>query len=73
MKKKKENATDDEQNILSQYAGWGGIPEVFDEKNDLWRREYKELKELLTPAEYENARASVNNAFYTSPDIAMVH
>lgn len=71
IEKEERNATDDEQKILSQYAGWGGIPEVFDEKNDLWRREYKELKELLTPAEYENARASVNNAFYTSPDIAM--
>ena len=71
IEKEERNATDDEQKILSQYAGWGGIPEVFDEKNDLWRREYKELKEILTPAEYENARASVNNAFYTSPDIAM--
>ena len=71
IEKEERIATDDEQKILSHYAGWGGIPEVFDEKNDLWRREYKELKELLTPAEYENARASVNNAFYTSPDIAM--
>ncbi len=48
IEKEERNATDDEQKILSQYAGWGGIPEVFDEKNDLWRREYKELKELLT-------------------------
>lgn len=71
IEKEERIATDDEQKILSHYAGWGGIPEVFDEKNDLWRREYKELKEILTPAEYENARASVNNAFYTSPDIAM--
>ena len=71
IEKEERNATDDEQKILSQYAGWGGIPEVFDEKNDLWRREYKELREILTLAEYENARASVNNAFYTSPDIAM--
>ena len=41
IEKEERNATDDEQKILSQYAGWGGIPEVFDEKNDLWRREYK--------------------------------
>ena len=64
-------ATYKEQKILSKYAGWGGIPEVFDEKNASWKREYKELKELLTPFEYERARASVNNAFYTSPEIAM--
>ena len=69
----KENrfATRDEQKILSKYAGWGGISEVFDEKNSLWEKQHKELKELLTPAEYEKARASVNNAFYTSPEIAM--
>lgn len=64
-------ATMAEQKILARYAGWGGIPEVFDEKNSSWEKQYKELKELLSPLEYENARASVNNAFYTSPEIAM--
>lgn len=64
-------ATMDDQKILSKYAGWGGIAEVFDEKNSAWEKQYKELKELLTPLEYEKARASVNNAFYTSPEIAM--
>ena len=64
-------ATMDDQKILSKYAGWGGIAEVFDEKNSAWEKQYKELKELLSPLEYEKARASVNNAFYTSPEIAM--
>lgn len=64
-------ATMGEQKILSKYAGWGGIPEVFDEKNSSWEKQYRELKELLSPLEYEKARASVNNAFYTSPEIAM--
>ena len=64
-------ATMDDQKILSKYAGWGRIAEVFDEKNSAWEKQYKELKELLTPLEYEKARASVNNAFYTSPEIAM--
>lgn len=64
-------ATMAEQKILARYAGWGGIPEVFDEKNSSWEKQYKEVKELLSPLEYENARASVNNAFYTSPEIAM--
>ncbi|MHB8130777.1 MAG: helicase-related protein [Mobilitalea sp.] len=59
-----------EQKTLSLYVGWGGISEVFDERNELWRKEYRELKELLTSQEYEAARATVNTAFYTSPVIA---
>ena len=63
-------ATMEEQKVLSKYAGWGGIPQVFDENNESWNKEYKELKELLSDEEYQMARASVNNAFYTSPIIA---
>ena len=63
-------ATGEEQKILANYVGWGGLASVFDEKNESWSNEYQELKELLTKEEYEAARASVNNAFYTSPEIA---
>ena len=62
-------ATKEEQETLSLYAGWGGIPQAFDEKNEEWAKEYAELKELLTESEYAAARATVNNAFYTSPVI----
>ena len=62
-------ATAEEQEILSLYAGWGGIPQAFDDKNNDWSKEYAELKELLTEDEYVAARATVNNAFYTSPVI----
>lgn len=71
IEKEERIANMEEQKILSRYAGWGGLSEVFDEKNNLWRDEYREIKELLTNSEYDNARASVNNAFYTSPEIAM--
>lgn len=63
-------ASTDEQKIMSRYVGWGGLAQVFDENNGMWAREYKELKELLTPEEYEAARASVNNAFYTPSTVA---
>ena len=63
-------ATPDEQKILANYVGWGGLAEAFDERNASWEKEYAELKELLTTEEYETARATVNNAFYTSPEIA---
>jgi len=62
-------ATHDEMVTLSQYVGWGGIPEAFDDMNDKWADEYKELKELLTEEEYEQALATVNNAHYTQPII----
>ena len=62
-------ATAEEQKTLSLYAGWGGIPQAFDDKNNDWSKEYAELKELLTEDEYAAARATVNNAFYTSPVI----
>jgi N12 class adenine-specific DNA methylase len=60
-------ATPDEQEILSRYVGWGGLPQVFDPDNAAWSTEYAELKELLTDKEYDMARASTLNAHYTSP------
>lgn len=54
-----------EQDVLAKYAGWGGIPEAFDEENELWRDEYIRLKELLTDEEYLSARESTLTAFYT--------
>ncbi len=57
--------------VLSKFVGWGGLSQVFDENNAGWTREYAELKELLSDEEYSAARATVNNAFYTSPEIAM--
>lgn len=62
-------ATQDEQEILARYVGWGGIPQAFDEKNESWTKEYEELKNLLSENEYAQARDSVNTAFYTSPEI----
>ncbi|MBR2645683.1 MAG: N-6 DNA methylase, partial [Clostridia bacterium] len=60
-------ATPEEQAILSQYVGWGGLPDAFDDSKEQWQSEYAELKELLTDSEYESARASTLNAHYTSP------
>ncbi|MGY6243331.1 MutS N-terminal domain-containing protein [Faecalibacterium prausnitzii] len=62
-------ATAKEQEILSRYVGWGGIPQVFDESNAEWSKEYGELQSLLTADEYKEARASTLNAFYTSPTV----
>lgn len=60
-------ATPEEQEILSKYVGWGGIPEAFDENNPSWGTEYLELSVVLTPEEYESAKESVLTAFYTPP------
>lgn len=60
-------ATPEEQEILSQYVGWGGIPEAFDENNSSWANEFIELYTALSPDEYESARASTLTAFYTPP------
>lgn len=60
-------ATPKEQEILSQYVGWGGIPEAFDENNSSWADEFIELYTALSPDEYESARASTLTAFYTPP------
>ena len=64
-------ATPKEQKILSKFVGWGGLSQAFDDNNESWSKEYEELKELLPDEEYSAARATVNNAFYTSPEIAM--
>ena len=62
-------ATPEEQETLSRFVGWGGIPAAFDDKNEAWAAEYAELKQALTPEEYREARASTLNAFYTSPTV----
>ncbi len=67
----KENriATPEEQEILSQYVGWGGLADAFDETKPNWSDEYVELKGLLSEEEYSSARESTLNAHYTSPTI----
>ena len=62
-------ATKEEQEILSRYVGWGGLPDAFDASRSGWASEYQELKAALTPAEYEAARASTLNAHFTSPTV----
>ncbi len=62
-------AMPEEQEILSRYVGWGGLPQVFDEQNSQWAKEYAELKELLDEDEYISAQASTLNAHYTSPTV----
>ena len=62
-------ATPEEQKILSGYVGWGGLADAFDESKPAWATEYLELKTVLTPAEYDSARASTLNAHYTSPTV----
>ena len=64
-------ATPEEQKTLSKFVGWGGLSQALDEENAGWSKEYAELKDLLSDEEYSAARATVNNAFYTSPEIAM--
>ena len=60
-------ATAEEQQVLSQYVGWGGLADAFDPDKDNWAKEYTELKGLLSEDEYAAARASTLNAHYTSP------
>ena len=62
-------ATPEEQHILSQYVGWGGLADAFDPEKSAWAAEYSELKGLLTDAEYTAARGSTLNAHYTSPTV----
>ena len=62
-------ATPKEQEVLSRFVGWGGIPQAFDENNREWAKEYAEVKAALTPEEYRAARGSTLNAFYTSPTV----
>ena len=60
-------ATPEEQQVLAQYVGWGGIPEAFDENNTAWSDEFTELYGILSPKEYQSARESTLTAFYTPP------
>ena len=60
-------ATQEEQEILSEYVGWGGLADAFNPNRDEWSEEYKKLKNLLSEKEYEEARASSVTAFYTPP------
>ena len=62
-------ATAEEQQVLSQYVGWGGLADAFDPSKDSWAKEYAELKGLLSEDEYAAARASTLNAHYTSPTV----
>lgn len=62
-------ATAEEQEVLSRYVGWGGIPQAFDENAPSWSSEFLELQTALSQEEYEAARASVLNAHYTSPTV----
>lgn len=63
------NATPEEQEILSQYVGWGGLADAFDENKASWAEEFRELYTALSPEEYAAARASTLNAHYTSPTV----
>ena len=69
IEQKNRYATPEEQHLLSQYVGWGGLADAFDPDKPAWSAEYSELKELLTPEEYAAARASTLNAHYTSPTV----
>lgn len=62
-------ATAAEQTTLAKYIGWGGMPQAFDPKNDKWAKEFAELKELLTAAEYATAASSTRNAHYTAAPV----
>lgn len=66
---KNRTATQEKQEILSQYVGWGGLADAFDDRKENWKKEYAQLKELLTPEEYEFARGSVLDAHFTSPTV----
>ena len=62
-------ASPEQQEVLSRYVGWGGLPDAFDESKQNWAAEFRELRELLTPEEYTAARASTLNAHYTTPTV----
>lgn len=62
-------AAPEEQKILSEYVGWGGLADAFDNTKSAWKSEYEELKELLSVEEYQAARSSTLNAHYTAPNI----
>ena len=69
LEKEHRGATAEEQQVLSQYVGWGGLADAFDPGKDSWAKEYAELKGLLSEDEYAAARSSTLNAHYTSPTV----
>ena len=69
LEQEHRGATAEEQQVLSQYVGWGGLADAFDPNKDGWAKEYAELKGLLSEDEYAAARASTLNAHYTSPTV----
>ena len=69
LKQEHRGATAEEQTVLSQYVGWGGLADAFDPDKSNWASEYTELKGLLSEEEYKAARGSVLNAHYTSPTV----
>lgn len=69
LEQEHRGATAEEQQILSQYVGWGGLADAFDPNKENWSAEYTQLKELLSEDEYAAARASTLNAHYTSPTV----
>ena len=64
-----QQASPEQQEVLSRYVGWGGLADAFDPEKPAWASEYAQLKELLTPEEYAAARSSTLNAHYTSPTV----
>ena len=69
LEQEHRGATAEEQQVLSQYVGWGGLADTFDPDKNSWAKEYAELKGLLSEEEYKAARGSVLNAHYTSPTV----
>jgi len=69
LEQEHRGATAEEQQVLSQYVGWGGLSDAFDSGKDSWAKEYVELKGLLSEDEYAAARSSTLNAHYTSPTV----
>ena len=69
LEQEHRGATAEEQEVLSQYVGWGGLPDAFDPDKSNWSKEYTELKGLLSEDEYAATRGSVLNAHYTSPTV----
>lgn len=65
----KQQASPEQQEVLSRYVGWGGLADAFDPDKESWSSEYAQLKGLLTPEEYAAARSSTLNAHYTSPTV----
>jgi N12 class adenine-specific DNA methylase len=67
--KQDRNPNLEEKKVLAKYVGWGGIPQVFDEHNEQWQSEYRELKSILSTEDYDRAKGSVLNAHYTSKEV----